>query len=33
MQFNELPVRAEIVRATEAMGYTEMTEIQQKAIR
>ena len=32
MQFNELPVRAEIVRATEAMGYTEMTEIQQKAI-
>ena len=25
-------VRPEIIRATQAMGYTEMTEIQQKAI-
>ena len=34
MKFTELSssVRPEIIRATEAMGYTEMTEIQQKAI-
>ena len=32
MQFSELPIRQAIIRATEAMGYTEMTEIQQKAI-
>lgn len=34
MNFTELSssVRPEIVRATQAMGYTEMTEIQQKAI-
>lgn len=34
MNFTELssPVRPEIIRATQAMGYTEMTEIQQKAI-
>mgnify|MGYP002735564402 FL=1 len=34
MNFNELSssVRPEIIRATQAMGYTEMTEIQQKAI-
>ena len=34
MNFTELSssVRPEIIRATQAMGYTEMTEIQQKAI-
>ncbi len=34
MNFTELSssVRSEIIRATQAMGYTEMTEIQQKAI-
>lgn len=34
MNFTELSssVRLEIIRATQAMGYTEMTEIQQKAI-
>ena len=34
MKFTELSssVRPEIIRATQAMGYTEMTEIQQKAI-
>ncbi|MDD6321045.1 MAG: DEAD/DEAH box helicase [Oscillospiraceae bacterium] len=32
MKFTELAVRPEIIRATQAMGYTEMTEIQQKAI-
>ena len=34
MTFTELSssVRPEIIRATQAMGYTEMTEIQQKAI-
>ena len=34
MNFSELSssVRPEIIRATQAMGYTEMTEIQQKAI-
>lgn len=34
MKFTELSssVRPDIIRATEAMGYTEMTEIQQKAI-
>ena len=34
MNFTELSssVRQEIIRATQAMGYTEMTEIQQKAI-
>ena len=35
MNFTELSssVRPEIIRATQAMGYTEMTEIQQKAIQ
>ena len=32
MKFTELAVRPEIVQATQAMGYTEMTEIQEKAI-
>ena len=32
MQFSELSLRPEILRATQAMGFTEMTEIQQKAI-
>ena len=33
MQFTELTnVAPEIIRATQAMGFTEMTEIQQKAI-
>ena len=34
MNFTELSssVRPEIIRATQAMGYTEMTEIQQKAV-
>lgn len=32
MQFTELAIAPEIIRATKAMGYTEMTEIQQKAI-
>lgn len=32
MQFSELSIRPEIIQATQAMGYTEMTEIQQKAI-
>ncbi len=34
MNFTELSssVRSQIIRATQAMGYTEMTEIQQKAI-
>ena len=32
MQFSALAIRPEILRATETMGYTDMTEIQQKAI-
>lgn len=32
MQFSELSLRPDILRATQAMGFTEMTEIQQKAI-
>ena len=32
MQFRELSIAPALVRATEAMGYTEMTEIQAKAI-
>ena len=32
MQFSELSIREPILRATEKMGFTEMTEIQQKAI-
>ena len=32
MQFSELSIRPELIRATQAMGFTEMTEIQQKAI-
>ena len=32
MQFQELPLKPELIRATQAMGFTEMTEIQQKAI-
>ena len=32
MQFSEIKMRPELLRATEQMGYTEMTEIQQKAI-
>ena len=32
MQFSELSLRPEILRATREMGFTEMTEIQQKAI-
>ena len=32
MQFSALAFRPEIPRATETMGYTDMTEIQQKAI-
>ena len=32
MKFTELAVRPEIVQATQAMGCTEMTEIQEKAI-
>lgn len=32
MQFTELAIAPEIIRATKEMGYTEMTEIQQKAI-
>ena len=32
MQFSALAIRPEITRATETMGYTDMTEIQQKAI-
>lgn len=32
MNFTALSVRPEIIKATQAMGYTEMTEIQQKAI-
>lgn len=32
MKFTELAVRPEIMQATQAMGYTEMTEIQEKAI-
>ncbi|MEE0801644.1 MAG: DEAD/DEAH box helicase [Gemmiger sp.] len=32
MKFTELSIRPEIIRATQDMGYTEMTEIQQKAI-
>ena len=32
MQFSELSIRPEILRATEAMGFTEMTEVQEKAI-
>ena len=32
MQFSALAIRPEILRATETMGYTDMTEIQQKVI-
>ena len=32
MQISALAIRPEILRATETMGYTDMTEIQQKAI-
>ena len=32
MQFSELSLKPEILQATQAMGYSEMTEIQQKAI-
>ena len=32
MQFSELSIRPELIRATQAMGFTDMTEIQQKAI-
>ena len=32
LQFSALAIRPEILRATETMGYTDMTEIQQKAI-
>ncbi len=32
MQFSELSIREPILRATKEMGFTEMTEIQQKAI-
>ena len=32
MQFSELSIREPILRATREMGFTEMTEIQQKAI-
>ncbi|WP_294500103.1 DEAD/DEAH box helicase [uncultured Gemmiger sp.] len=32
MQFRELSINPELIRATQAMGFTEMTEIQQKAI-
>ncbi|HJD22473.1 MAG TPA: DEAD/DEAH box helicase [Candidatus Gemmiger faecigallinarum] len=32
MQFSELSIQPELIRATQAMGFTEMTEIQQKAI-
>ena len=32
MQFSALAIRPEVLRATETMGYTDMTEIQQKAI-
>ena len=32
MQFSELSIRPELIRATQAMGFTEMTEIQQKGI-
>lgn len=32
MQFSALAIRPEILRATETMGYTDMSEIQQKAI-
>ena len=32
MQFSELPIREPILRATQAMGFADMTEIQQKAI-
>ena len=32
MQFQELSLKPELIRATRAMGFTEMTEIQQKAI-
>ena len=32
MQFSAFAIRPEILRATETMGYTDMTEIQQKAI-
>ena len=32
MQFQELSLKPELIRATQAMGFTEMTEIQQKAI-
>ena len=32
MQFSELPIKPELIRATQAMGFTQMTEIQQKSI-